>query len=106
MPARSTSFIILLCSLGLAACGGGSSGGGGQSDVVSFEVDPVAGPQCFGATETSSYEGTFTTFVDCTWFCADYKNRTDAYVDISFAREQEPGATWSKDSEFISDGIC
>lgn len=80
--------------------------GGGGSDVVSFEVDPQAGPQCYGADDISTFQGSFSTTVDCTWHCADYSDREKAWVSIDFARGNEAGATWEKSHEFISSGVC
>jgi hypothetical protein len=101
-----TTISVVLLSLIAAACGGGSSGGSGSSNVVSFEVDPVAGPTCHGATKQSTFEGSLWKSIDCTWYCASYKNHVNAYVSIDFRREHGPGETWAKSHEYISDGIC
>lgn len=93
----------------LAACGGGGSSSGGGSNgagVVRFSVDPDKGPTCGKPTKRSTFQGSLWTSVDCTWYCADYKNAKNAYVSIDFRRRHEPGAKWSKSHEYISGGIC
>lgn len=102
-----TTISAIVISLIVAGCGGGSSSsGGGSSSIVSFSVDPIAGPTCHGASRQSQFQGSLSTTIDCTWFCADYKSHVNAYVSIDFRRRNQPGAVWEKSHEFITDGIC
>lgn len=98
---------VVILSTVLAACGGGSeNGAGGGAGVVTFNLDSAKGPECYGTDALDRFEGSFLLSVNCRWFCADYKGNKNAYVSITFERRKEPGASWVKDHEYISDGIC
>ncbi len=94
----------------LSGCGGGDTGSGGGSDVrakeVIFTLDPQTGVSCPNADDATTFQSGDFNSVDCTWFCANYKGRSNVYVSLDFQNSFSTDFLWVLDGEFISDGIC
>lgn len=109
---QSLPLSLAVLSLPLLACAGilGETGwdvhdeeDGACSDcdvlAACYDLDTDDGPTCCGHDDRTTFQSDGYAFVDCVWYCAEWKGR-DRYVDLSFIRE--PGEGWAFDGAFTS----
>jgi hypothetical protein len=75
-----------------------------DAEFVDFSVS-CSTVNCFNVDEIGSFfddDGTEHRF--CTWYCGNFNDLSEVFVDLVFARP--PGGCFELESEFIADGSC
>jgi hypothetical protein len=104
------SLIILVCSCGDSSNSGNSGMGYLPKDSekdVTYSINCEKGPLCNNPSRVgswSSHSGN-TYYIDCEWYCGNYKNYRRQDVDINFSKSSNE--CWKFDSEsFFPSKLC
>ena len=88
-------YLILISLVLLAGCG--------EHDEVDFDLT-CRTVSCPSADDTSTFQSGNNKSFSCVWHCADYKDSSRVYVDLTFWSWN--GGCWELDHEYVSSGIC
>lgn len=99
----ATIALMLFALVAIIGCDAGSSGIGGSSKNVNYEFTRESGPNCKNPTDVNTYTSNNYVSTTCIWYCAEYKNKDDRYVSLTFIQTY---GEWTFASEYVTSGIC